>query len=101
MEREFSGWSVKSLTSISSSDVETRRSKIGKRTPVGADNAFKLIRAIFNYAKVAYKDSKNEPIINGKFKSYSNTKGWFERYYHLTKEPICPHDRKAQHLMHA
>ena len=78
MEREFSGWSVKSLTSISSSDVETRRSKIGKRTPVGADNAFKLIRAIFNYAKVAYKDSKNEPIIKvNPVDILSETRAWY------------------------
>lgn len=78
MEREFSDWSVKPLTSISSSDVGTRHSKIGKRTPVGADNAFKLIRAIFNYAKAAYKDSKSEPIIKvNPVDILSETHAWY------------------------
>ncbi len=77
IERDFSDWAVKPLTSISSEHVTVRHTKIGKRTRVGADNAFKLIRAIFNYAKAAYKDSKSESIIKvNPVDILSETRAW-------------------------
>ena len=78
IERDFSDWAVKPLVKITADDVVTRHSKIGKRTQVGADNGFKLIRAIFNYAKSAYKDSKGESLIRtNPVDVLSETRAWY------------------------
>lgn len=59
----FQDWKSKSLVDISKDMVELRHSDLGKTSKARANNAMRVLRAIFNHAKAKYEDSKGNPVI--------------------------------------
>ncbi len=50
----FSDWLARPLTTITKEQVATRHTVLGKRSPARANNAFRVLRALFNYAIALY-----------------------------------------------
>lgn len=59
----FNDWKPKRLVDISKDMVEKRHREIGKRAPARANNAMRVLRAIFNHAMHAYEDADGNPFI--------------------------------------
>jgi integrase len=74
----LSEWGNKELTSITRDMVETKHTKIGKKSIYRANGAMRLLRALFNYAIGAYENSKGEPIIvHNPVQRISHNKAWY------------------------
>jgi len=63
MNGPFSDWQNKALLDISKDMVELRHRTLGKKSPARANNALRVLRAIFNHARGKYDDAKGNPII--------------------------------------
>lgn len=56
-------WLYKPLTDISKDMVENRHRELGKRSHARANNAMRVLRALFNHARNKYDDAQGNPII--------------------------------------
>ncbi len=63
MNGPFADWQNKALLDITKDMVELRHRTLGKRSPARANNALRVLRAIFNHARGKYEDAKGNPII--------------------------------------
>lgn len=63
MDSALKGWQDKRLSAITKDMVELRHREIGKRSPARANNAMRMLRAIFNHAMGKYEDTDGNPII--------------------------------------
>lgn len=61
--KAFKDWQGKPLSEISKDMVELRHSDLGKTSKARANNAMRVLRAIFNHAKAKYEDAKGNPVI--------------------------------------
>jgi integrase len=59
----FGDWLNKPITRITKDMVETRHRELGQRSPARANNAARVLRALFNHARTKYEDSKGNPLI--------------------------------------
>ena len=59
----FADWQDKALTEFTKDMVELRHRSLGLRSPARANNALRLLRAIFNHARKKYEDAQGNPII--------------------------------------
>jgi len=59
----FKDWQNKPLLDITKDMVELRHRVLGKRSHARANNAMRLLRALFNHVKGKYEDEKGNPII--------------------------------------
>ena len=57
MNSTFKDWQGRPLASISKDAIAARHAKYSERSPARADNAFRLLRALFNFAEAQYEDS--------------------------------------------
>jgi len=74
----FSDWQNKALLDISKDMVEKRYRLLGKNSPARANNALRVLRAIFNHAMKKYDDAKGNPIIMfNPVGRISDTRAWF------------------------
>lgn len=82
LKSHLSDWRNKSLNNITKEMVTQRHAAIGKTSRCGANNAFKLISAIFNFAIYQYGDSfiQDNPVIK-----LSKTRAWFPTKRRRTK----------------
>lgn len=86
IDREFSDWKCIKLNSISKAMVIKRHQDIGKKTTYGANNAFKLISAIFNFAIYHYEDEKGQsPIKQNPVITLSKIRAWYPKKRKRTK----------------
>lgn len=58
-----SDWLNKPLTSITKDKIEIRHRELGKKSHARANNAMRVLRALFNHARNKYEDSKGNPLI--------------------------------------
>ncbi len=58
-----SDWMTKPLTEINKDMIEKRHRELGKRSHARANNAMRVLRALFNHARNKYEDGKGNPII--------------------------------------
>lgn len=58
-----SDWLTKPLTEIDKDMIEKRHRELGKRSHARANNAMRVLRALFNHAKNKYEDGKGNPIL--------------------------------------
>lgn len=56
-------WLTKPLTEIDKDMIEKRHRELGKRSHARANNAMRVLRALFNHAKNKYEDGKGNPIL--------------------------------------
>jgi len=59
----FEDWQNKPLVEITKDMVELRHRTLGKKSHARANNAMRLLRAIFNYARKKYEDAQGNPVI--------------------------------------
>jgi len=89
----LSEWGNKELTSITRDMVETKHTKIGKKSIYRANGSMRLLRALFNYAIGAYENSKGEPIIvHNPVQRISHNKAWYKEK--VRSNIIQPNDLK-------
>jgi integrase len=60
MREAFPDWQNKVFKSITSELVSKRHSKLGERSKARANNAMRVLRALFNFANVKYKNAENK-----------------------------------------
>jgi integrase len=63
MRNAFPDWKNKPLISISKKNVQKRHTKLGERSHARANNAMRMLRAIFNFAISQYEDEKGLSLI--------------------------------------
>lgn len=64
IDRAFRDWHNRSLTEINKAMVQQRHLWLGRRNgPHYANNALRLLRAIYNFAAAAYDDAAGNPLI--------------------------------------
>ena len=58
-----SDWLTKPLTDITKDMIEKRHRQLGKRSHARANNAMRVLRALFNHARNKFEDSKGDSLI--------------------------------------
>jgi integrase len=56
-------WLTKPITEISKDMIENRHRDLGKRSHARANNAMRVLRALFNHARNKYEDAQGNPVI--------------------------------------
>ena len=75
----FADWQDKPLTKISKDMVEARHAKHGKRSPARANNAMRVLRAVFNHAIYKFEDDQGHPILEiNPVDRLNRNRAWFE-----------------------
>lgn len=78
MREAFSDWQNKILSSITSDLIIERHSNLGKRSKARANNAMRVLRALFNFASAKYKDTKNKSLFpENPVKILTQTRAWY------------------------
>lgn len=86
MKNIFPDWVELPLSSINREMVSHRHTKIGTNHQARANNAFKLLSAVFNFAIHQYCDRGNsEAISNNPVIVLTQTRGWFKKKRRDTK----------------
>lgn len=94
IEGALSDWRKKALRDITKDMVEIRHRELGEKSHSRANNTFRFLRAIFNYAISRYEDAKGNPIITlNPVARLSQIRAW----YHVPRKQtlIKPHQLKG------
>jgi len=76
--KAFSDWQEKPLVDITKDMVELRHRNLGKTSHARANNAMRVLRAIFNHAMVKYEDAQGEPVLLANpVNRISQLRAWF------------------------
>lgn len=59
----FSDWQTKSIQSITRDHIENRFNKLSEKSPAQANQMFRFLRALLNFAKEKYCSDNGEPLI--------------------------------------
>ena len=89
----FLNWQTKPLTEITKDMVQLRHAALGKRSKARANNAMRVLRAIFNHAIAKYEDSYgHQAVITNPVDRLSQTRAWYkvERRQTLIKPHELP-----------
>lgn len=79
-------WSYRPLNSITREMVGKLHSKVGEKSPSRANNAFKLLSAVFNFALYQYQNEQGEYIIKeNPVMSLTQTRAWYKKKRRITK----------------
>jgi integrase len=81
IDRAFRDWRNRSLQDISKAMVQQRHRWLGKRNgPHYANNALRLLRALYNYAAAAYDDAEGHPLIPiNPVSVLTQTRAWYPK----------------------
>lgn len=75
----FADWKNKALTDITKDMVELRHHTLGQRSKARANNAMRVLRAIFNHAMSKFEDSQGNPIlVTNPVNRLSQTRAWYK-----------------------
>ncbi|MFK5950220.1 MAG: tyrosine-type recombinase/integrase [Methylococcales bacterium] len=75
----FKEWQNKPLTDISKDMVELKHRAIGQTAQARANNALRVLRAVFNHAIAKYEDADGKPILTfNPVDRLSSTRAWFK-----------------------
>jgi integrase len=86
-------WLSKPMTEISKDMVEIRHRDLGKRSHARANNAMRVLRALFNHARNKYDDAQGNPIIHiNPVDRLSRNRAWYKINRRQTL--IKPHQLK-------
>ena len=79
MIEAFSDWQTKPLKSITKEMVSTRHSLVGDRSPSRANNAMRVLRALFNFAEGEYETEAGESLFpDNPVRRLSNARSWYK-----------------------
>lgn len=93
MSEIFGKWQNRALADISKDMVQKLHTDYGKRSQARANNAMRLLRALFNFARGQYEDSRGRSLFpENPVDRLSHTKGWYrvERRRTLIKKAQLP-----------
>lgn len=76
MRASFPDWKDKPLTHITRDKVAVRFRELSDRSPAQANQGFRVLRALLNYAMAAYRDDEKPILIENPVKVLSDTKVW-------------------------
>jgi integrase len=94
MKKAFSDWQSKPLADITKDMVATRHRKLGARSKARANNAMRVLRAVFNFAIAQYEDENGHSLIPiNPVQRLSKTKSWYK--VNERKTVIKPHELEA------
>ena len=75
----FVHWQSKPLAEITKDMVQLRHSALGKRSKARANNAMRVLRAIFNHAITKYEDAQGNPVIaNNPVDRLNQMQAWYK-----------------------
>ena len=75
----FVHWQSKPLAEITKDMVQLRHSALGKRSKARANNAMRVLRAVFNHAITKYEDAQGNPIIaNNPVDRLNHMQAWYK-----------------------
>lgn len=78
LRESFPDWVDRPLATISKDAVARRHRKIGVRSPARANNAMRVLRALFNFARGQYEDADGNSLFpENPVDRLSHTRGWF------------------------
>lgn len=63
MRKAFSDWANMSIKSINRDDIEKRFNELSAKSKAQANQAFRFLRALLNFAKEKYASTNGEPLI--------------------------------------
>jgi integrase len=89
MAEAFPDWLDKPMLAISKDMVERRHQMRGERSKARANNAMRVLRALFNFAVARYEDAEGQPLLkDNPVKRISSTRAWYrvERRQSLIKD---------------
>lgn len=79
MRQSCTDWLSKPMAMITKDMVAKRHAERGKKSPARANNAFRVLRALFNFAKHSYEDAKGNSIFpDNPVSVLSLTQAWFK-----------------------
>lgn len=74
----FGDWLTRPLLGISKVGVRKRHTLLGKRSPARANNAFRVLRALFNHAIAQYEDEDGEAVfVVNPVSVLGHTRAWY------------------------
>ena len=90
----MSDWKDRRLIDISKDMIEARHRKLGEKTPARANNAMRVLRAVFNHAIAKYEDAHGNPILQiNPVDRISHVRGW---YRNIRRQSVLkPHELPA------
>lgn len=75
----FNDWLSRPITEISKGMVELRHRKLGQSSHARANNALRVLRALFNHARYKLEDAEGNPlIVVNPVDRLSQTRSWFK-----------------------
>jgi len=75
----FKEWQNKPLNDITKDMIELKHRAIGQTAQARANNAMRVLRAVFNHAIAKYEDADGKPILTfNPVDRLSNTRAWFK-----------------------
>lgn len=78
MQEVFGDWLNKPLIEITKDMVARRHTEFGKRSEARANNAMRVLRALFNFASGEYEDSSGHTLFpDNPVKRLSHTRAWY------------------------
>ncbi|HYW04395.1 MAG TPA: tyrosine-type recombinase/integrase [Gammaproteobacteria bacterium] len=78
LRESFPDWAGRPLVAISKDAVARRHQKIGERSPARANNAMRVLRALFNFARGQYEDADGNSLFpENPVDRLSHTRAWF------------------------
>lgn len=90
----FPDWLDRPILNLTKDMIGTRHRKHGERSKARANNAMRVLRALFNYAAAKYEDENGEPLIkDNPVKRISDIRAWHRVRRRQTY--IKPHDLPA------
>lgn len=76
VDRSFSAWRDKPMTQITRDRIAVRFRELSERSPAQSNQAFRVLRALMNYARAAYRPGNKPIIIENPCDILSQTKVW-------------------------
>lgn len=90
----FEKWQNKPLTEISKDLIQFKHQELGASSHARANNAMRVLRAVFNHAMHKYEDEKGNPILTSNpVDRLSQSRAWFK--LKPKQSIIKPHQLKA------
>lgn len=76
VDRSFSDWRERPAAEITRDEVAVKFRELSERSSAQANQAFRILRALFNYARAAYRPDNKSIIIENPCDVLSQTKVW-------------------------
>lgn len=78
MREAFPDWQDRALASITKDAVARRHRKLGEKSPARANNAMRVLRALFNFARYQYEDADGHSLFpENPVSRLSHTRAWY------------------------